>query len=172
MKYITDKDNPAIIYEVTNEKNPEGRKTVFTPEVLHKLEEAFAIGASDIEAIFYANVSRAAFYHYQAEHPEFLTRKEELKERPVLKARQVIVKNLDQPEHAKWYLERKKKDEFAQRSEFTGKGGERLIPDAVIKEKADQAIDTYLNGGEQHEPKIDGLNEGRIITGEESHILV
>lgn len=72
-----------------------GRPTVMTPDVLAKLEEAFAIGCTDGEAIFYAGISKDAFYDYQKATDGYSERKEALKERPVLKARMTIVKGLD-----------------------------------------------------------------------------
>lgn len=99
------------------EENKLGRPTVMTEAVLNKLEEVFAIGGSDEEACFYADISKQTLYDYQKNNPEFIDRKEALKERPILKARQVIVKSLDNPEHSKWYLERKKKKEFSPRIE-------------------------------------------------------
>ncbi len=110
----------------TKQSNPVGRPTVMTPEIISKLEEVFAIGGSDLEACFYAGISHESLYKYQRENPEFTERKEALKERPILKARQTIVKSLDDPINAKWYLERKKKKEFAQRNELTGEDGEPL----------------------------------------------
>lgn len=103
-----------------------GRPTVMTPDVLHKLEEAFAIGCSDSEACSYADIAMSTLYSYQEKNPSFSERKEQLKEKPILKAKNTIVKALNEPEHAKWYLERKKKNEFAQRSELTGKDGKDL----------------------------------------------
>lgn len=103
-----------------------GRPTVMTPETMAKLEEVFAIGGSDEEACFYADIGKSTLYNYQQEHPEFVERKEALKERPVLKARQTIVKALDNPQHAQWFLSRKKKKEFAERVEQTGADGKDL----------------------------------------------
>lgn len=116
-------------------KKDEGRPTVMTPETIAKLEEVFAIGGSDEEAIFYAGITKTPFYAYQAEHPEFKERKEALKQKPFLKARQTIVKSLDDPEYAFKYMERKKKSEFAQRTELTGAGGEGIVlmPSEVIE---------------------------------------
>jgi hypothetical protein len=90
-----------------------GRPTVMTDEILRKLEEVFALGATDQEAIFYAGISKTAFYDYCKEHPEFAERKEDLKEQPILKARRTVVANLDKPDMALKYLERKKKKEFS-----------------------------------------------------------
>lgn len=127
------------------ERNKVGRPTVMTPEIINKLEEVFAIGGSDSEACFYADIGMSTLYAYQQDHPAFIDRKEALKERPILKARQTIVKALDNPQEAKWYLERKKKLEFAPRTEMTGAEGKDLIPDEVAKEKAENAISQYLN---------------------------
>ena len=98
-------------------KHAGGRPTIMTSETIHKLEEVFAIGGSDREACFYADISMGALYLYQDKHPEFIERKEALKERPILKARQTVVKALDNPVDAQWYLTRKRKSEFADRHE-------------------------------------------------------
>ena len=72
-----------------------GRPTKMTPETIAKLEEVFAVGGSDREAIFYADISESLFYEYQKNHPEFMERKNILKEEPILKARREIIKGLD-----------------------------------------------------------------------------
>jgi hypothetical protein len=106
--------------------NLAGRPTVMTPETVAKLEQAFAIDATVEEACSYAEISRDAFYDYLKKEPTFSDRIAELRERPVLKARQTIVKSLDQPQHAQWYIARKKKKEFAERIENTGADGKDL----------------------------------------------
>lgn len=98
-----------------------------TPDTIKKLEEVFAIGGTDKEACFYADISHQTLYDYQAKHPEFLERKEALKEKPILKARQTVVQSLSHPQHAQWFLERKRKSEFAQRVENTGADGGALV---------------------------------------------
>lgn len=110
-----------------------GRPTVLTPEVVQKLEHAFSIGATDIEACFYAGISRGTLYNYQKENPDFLDRKEMLKERQVFKARMVIVQALQDGDKnmAKWYLERKRKDEFAtQQINQVALGGFKFVTEA------------------------------------------
>lgn len=144
-------------------KKSAGRPTVITPEVLRKLEEVFAIGGTDSEACFYADISPTALYEYQEKTPGFAERKAALKERPILKARQTIVKGLDDDRNAQWYLERKRKDEFAVRTELTGKDGADLIPDKQSKEKADEALDAYFNGQDKGNTEI-GEPEGTVST--------
>lgn len=109
---------------MTKKKNPEdlekrGRKTIMTPEIIDKLEQAFSMGCSDLEACLHANIGKTTLYNYQNENPEFVERKEQLKEKLVLKARTVIAEALNRKDEntAKWYLERKRKDEFGAKPE-------------------------------------------------------
>lgn len=80
--------------------------------VLAKLREAFAIGASDEEASLYAEISVDALHRYQKNNPAFRKEKIMLKEKPTLKARQTVVRNLDDKELAFKYLTKKRRDEF------------------------------------------------------------
>lgn len=75
-----------------------GRPTIMTTETLRKLEEAFALGCTDLEACLYADISKTTLYDYQQAHPESVERKEELKEHPVLLARQTVIANLSSPQ--------------------------------------------------------------------------
>lgn len=103
-----------------------GRPTVMTEEVIRKIEEVAALDGSVAEMALYAGVHVDTIYSYMAQNKEFSDRIQALSERPVLKARQTIVKSLETPQGAQWYLSRKKKDEFAERVEQTGKNGEPL----------------------------------------------
>lgn len=96
------------------ENNPEGKQISpkFTESTIRKLEEAFAIDASVKEACYYADISTDTYYRWIKEYPELSYKLERLREKPVLKARQTVVKSLDQPDYAFKYLEKKRKDEF------------------------------------------------------------
>lgn len=104
-------------------KHAGGRPTVITADVVAKLEQAFAIDCTVEEACSYADISRDAFYDYLKRNPTFSDRIARLRERPVLAARQTVVKALAQPQHAQWYLQRKRKTEFSERTEVTGADG-------------------------------------------------
>ena len=56
-----------------------------------KLEEAFSLGCSDLEACLMANISKQTLYNYQDKNPEFVGRKERLKETPILLARNTVI---------------------------------------------------------------------------------
>lgn len=128
-------------------KKDTGRPTKLTPETINKLESAFSLGCSDVEACLYADISKTALYNYQKTHPEFVDRKELLKEKLVLKSRTVIAEALNNgdKEMAKWYVERKRKAEFSVRQEYTGADGESLNPVInilPIEVKHDDSSDT------------------------------
>ncbi|KKQ73710.1 MAG: hypothetical protein US96_C0055G0009 [Candidatus Woesebacteria bacterium GW2011_GWB1_38_5b] len=106
-----------------------GRPTVMTEEVLVKLKEAFMFDATDKEACIWAGIGEASLYRYQAENSEFREQKEAWKQNPVLKAKVTIYNNLNNVDIAKWYLERKAKNEFGTRQEITGSAGtDFLVP--------------------------------------------
>lgn len=90
-----------------------------TPETLAKLEQAFSLGCSDLEACIFADIHPTVLYRFQEKNPEFRERKEMLKQKLVLKARTVVAEALKNKDEntAKWYLERKARDEFAAKQE-------------------------------------------------------
>jgi hypothetical protein len=105
-----------------------GRKTIMTEIVVKKLEEAFTMGCSDVEACLYAGISKQTLYNYQKKVPEFVDRKMELKNNPLLKARRTIYEGLDKVETAKWYAERKAKKEFSIKQELdVTSQGEKIV---------------------------------------------
>lgn len=113
------------------------RPTIFTKEVLQKLEYAFAMDCTDEESCLYAGISPSSLYNYQAQKPEFLERKKLLRQTPVLKARTALVEALEKdPELSLKYLERKRKDEFSpkQITEVKSEPIERIEQTDELKE--------------------------------------
>lgn len=125
---------------------PEGRPLSVTPEVLLKLETAFTMGCTDSEASLYADISPSTLYKYCQEHPEFSERKEALKDKPVLLARATVFEALNEADHAKWYLERKRKSEFSSRAELSGPDGKDLLPKPI----ADVSKDNSVHADKEH----------------------
>lgn len=104
-------------------KKDTGRPTKFTPETINKLENAFSLGCSDLEACLYADVSPSAFYRFQDDNPDFKERKDVLKKKMIFKARINLKEALESKDErtkvdaSKWLLERKCRDEFSTRVE-------------------------------------------------------
>ena len=114
-------------------KSPAGRPPIITEAVVAKLEQAFAIDCTVAEACSYADISRDAFYDYLKYKPAFSDTIEKLRQRPVLKARQTIVKALDNPEYAFKYVEKKRRNEFGNAVDVTSGGKPIPLFDNVTK---------------------------------------
>ena len=115
-------------------KDKGGRPTVMTEEALQLLDEAFRYGCTDLEACLMAGVGKSTLYTYQNENPEFLERKELLKQNPVMLARRTVVEGLEEdPDLAMKFLERKCKKEFSTRSESQSLDKDGNPADASLK---------------------------------------
>ncbi len=88
-----------------------------TKEVVLKLEHAFSIDATIEEACYYADISRDTYHRWVKKNPKLSDKFERLRQKPILLARQTVVKDLDSPDGARWFLERKKKHEFSTKVE-------------------------------------------------------
>jgi hypothetical protein len=87
-----------------------GRPTKQTPEIQNKLEQAFALGATVAGACIYAGIAQSSYYAWAQRDADFSERMKALKQRPVLKALQTVVDDLENPATAKWYLEKRHPD--------------------------------------------------------------
>jgi hypothetical protein len=88
--------------------------------VLSKLEQAWALDCSDKEAACLADISAGSLSKFLKAHPDVMKRKELLKERPVLNARNILHKAIAAGDGnlALKYLERKLKAEFGEQKSF------------------------------------------------------
>lgn len=120
----------------------DGSNTKLTDENRVKIKEAAAIGASAEEMAYFCNVSKQTIYNWFKGDPDLFDEIERLREKPVLKARQTIVKSLDNPQVALEYLKRKKRKEFGDSQDITS-GGEAIAP--VLVKFIDEN-DTNTNG--------------------------
>ena len=69
-----------------------GRPTKMTDEVIRKIEEVAALDGSVAEMAYYADVHVDTIYAYMAENKAFSERIAKLREKPILAARQRVVK--------------------------------------------------------------------------------
>ena len=116
---------------MARKKSNAGRPSVVTKEAVRKLEEAFANGATDIQACFYANIGTTALYEYQKKNPKFTERKEGLKSQLGLISKNILAKAIKggDANKAMWYLERKEKEEFSLRSETVNNNFNQDVPE-------------------------------------------
>ena len=121
-----------------------------TPEVRLKLEQAAAIDAQWEEMAFYAGISKASLYNWLESVEGLKERLDELRARPVLKARQTVVTNCGEPAGARWYLERKLKKEFGPNIDMTtdGKKFDNLNLNVLTDEQLQELVDRGGTGDE------------------------
>jgi hypothetical protein len=129
--------------------NTYGRPTVMTNDVLEKLKQAFLFGCTDIQACAFAGIVRQTMYNYEKENPDFLDMKSEWKENPILKAKATVYNKLGETETAKWYLERKAKDEFSTRQETIAKDEALLKKEQELEEEVEAEDDVVTKIKEQ-----------------------
>lgn len=127
-------------------KSNAGRKTKLTPEVRKKIEEAAALDASVEEMAFYAGVSRQSIHKWLTDDPEFSDRIEDLRQKPILAARQAALRHsTDSYGTAMDYLKRKKRAEFGDRQTHVTEDEEgKVLPITgmvIQKDNADQVQD-------------------------------
>ena len=80
----------------------------FTEMVVYKLETAFSYGCNVVEACAHADISRAYFYEFITAHTDMADKFERLRQKPMLSARQSLVKSFSlYPALALRYLEDK-----------------------------------------------------------------
>ena len=116
-----------------------GRPTVMTPEVVKKLELAFMLGFTDEQAAFFAEISRRTLHNYQKSNPEFLHRKEDLKNHLEMRVkvnlaaqispevfaslpqadREFLMNSPNATQLSQWWAERKLPKEFGNKQKVT-----------------------------------------------------
>jgi len=93
-------------------KRPHGRPTM-TDDKIRKLMQIFAMDGTIKEACYYAKISVSTYYKWIENKPELKEEFDRLREKPVLKARQEVIKGLDNDKHFSLsYLKSKRPAEF------------------------------------------------------------
>lgn len=115
-----------------------------TPDATQKLEQMYSMDSSIKEIAYYLDVSAQTIYNWKEKNPELFDKLERLRERPVLKARQTVIKSLDDPNHAFRYLEKKAKKEFGVSVDITS-GGDPLGINPEKQKKVEDTVNKFLN---------------------------
>ena len=104
-------------------KNKAGQPTKMTDATIQLLRDSFSWGCTDSEACCYAEISTSTLYNYCAANPSFLELKNTLKDMPMMKARKVVSKHLDEADinTAHKVIDRKEGSKI--KSEITGADG-------------------------------------------------
>ena len=118
-----------------SEHKETGRPTIMNDLTIAKLKEGFAQGFSVRNACIWADISQDTYFNYCKKNPNFSDQCKTLQQKPLIKSILVINKALNEGDvsTAKWYAERKAKDEFSLRNELTGENGEPIKNEIDIK---------------------------------------
>jgi len=159
--------NGAITRRLQNATEMRKGKGKMTSEVLTLLKYSLVMGSTVKEACLFAGISQWNYFDWKKRYPKLFDNIESLKDMPVLKSRFTIWKNLENVETAKWYLERKKKDEFSIRTESVNtnlninydkllnsieKGDSEIVTDdvdGVVLDKMDDIFDAHIVNKEE-----------------------
>lgn len=102
-------------------------------EVVRKLEEAFALGCTNLEACLYADISKSTFYAYMEKRPDFQDRIDLLRERPILQARNSVIQAMRSDGNlALKFLERKRKAEFSTQQQIDHTTNGKDLPTPIL----------------------------------------
>lgn len=122
-------------------KSNAGRPTIMTPTVIGKLESVFAMDGSIREACYFAGINPDTYFEFIKKNPEYTERFDALRNRPVLLARQTVMKKLTENYgNAMDYLSRKAKKEFSVRTEVTGANGEAILQPQLTDVEKDKLL--------------------------------
>jgi len=117
-------------------KNKGGRPKVWTKTVQDDVRKAALVGATIEQAAGYAGISEKTLRNYMNDDLDFKDKFKQWQSEPKLRAKFKVVTAIEGDVNtAKWYLERTEKDNFALRSEYTGKDGADLPQVVVYKPK-------------------------------------
>jgi len=118
-------------------KNKGGRPTVMTKDVFGKLEEAFAVDASVVEAAIYAGVHHDTVYDYINKNPEYSERIEKLRGLTGLRAKINLNTSIKEgnTHDSKWHLERRDPDYKPKSSQDVNIGAHKNLIDAILAKK-------------------------------------
>ena len=124
--------------------NSQGKFTNLAEKSVKKLDEAFMMDCTVEEACLFADISKQTFYNWVNDNPKMKERFDALRHQPFLKARRTIMDSLESPQYAFEYMKRKKKDEFSERAELTGKEGKDLNPSTEEITKTNNLLNEFL----------------------------
>lgn len=157
------------------EKKGPGAPTVFTETVVRDLVSSFQDGLNVTQACWQSGIGRTTYYDEYNSNPEFADKMDRARDFASMNARKVIVNDIKRGDQsaAKWWLERRNKDEFSTRQEVTGRGGKPLVEtlsqeerntlDSVLMAKSNEKDVATNEASESVDPGVGGA-EGQGIS--------
>jgi hypothetical protein len=112
-----------------------GRKPIISADDIRKLEAAFHNDYDISEALIYSGVKRTTYYAELKRNEQFANKMKEAQSKVSMKCKSVIVEAIlnGDPLNARWWLERRRRKDYATRSELTGEDGEKIEGIIIFK---------------------------------------
>lgn len=113
----------------TEHGNPgAGRGSKISPELVKKLVEAFKMGYNVTQAAMFAGITRQTLADWIKKYEEFAHQINDAMDYPNRKARAVVMSSIEagNTNDARWWLERRQRDDFATRQEHSGPNGQAM----------------------------------------------
>lgn len=129
-------------------------KTRQVSDTMRKLEEAFTMGSTVLEACAHADISRDTYYRWIKEDATLTDRFDRLSMKPTLKARAAVYNDLDNSRTGMEFLKRQSRTraEFAERVEQTGPDGQSLPQPLININFMEEQEDGSITEGENTIP--------------------
>ena len=127
-------------FDLTEEDISKGRTEEF---IVSKLREVWSIDGTNAEASSIVNISENSISRYLKANPEEAELRQRLKEKPTLKARNIVMQKMgDSYGNAMDYLKRKRSVEFGDKQQIDLN---EITVDEKKKKTVGEAINKFLN---------------------------
>ena len=129
--------------ETKIEKKCKGRPESIDKETIERLIDGFSKDFNVAECCRYANIYTSVYYGFINRHPEYRELFESCRQDNGIKAKNILQNSLvdGDKETAKWYLERRRKDEYSTK---TVQESTDIVVDIATKEgKIDEILDKF-----------------------------
>lgn len=122
-----------------------GRDTVMTEEKILELIACFHDGLNVQQACWQVEIHRDTYYHHYNTDPAFSDRMDRARQFLSMNSRRKIKEAIMNGDlkTARWYLERRDKDDFSSRTEVTGRNGKPLNP-VTLDPKEKERLDNIM----------------------------
>lgn len=140
---------PRKVVKVLDISKGRGRPSVVTEEVIRKLEEAFMLDLTVLEACFLADIGKTAYYDWLGENPEYADRFESLRQNPIIEMKKAVITfGKENYSYAMDYLKRRRPNEFGDKTtqevKLSGRVDSGHVPDTqVVNEIEKKITDEY-----------------------------
>ena len=91
------------------EEQKKGPPSKLTPENKTRIEQIAALDGSVLEMAYYCDVTPQTIYNWIGQDKDLFNRIERLRAKPILAARQRVIKDLNTPEGARWFLSKNRR---------------------------------------------------------------